>query len=305
MAMNLQRLTVNDSVDDVVECTLRDGGVVIEGMIGQKTLDTFWRDITPILDAAEFLEVDDNPYLAPNRTKRILGLLDKTDAVCDIMLQPQLLGAAEAILGFNKRLAGDSEGKWPRAKPLLSLAGCAQIHPGEKAQLLHRDDMNWHPHHPADTEVSVQVFQAMSRFTAANGATMVIPGSHLWDDVRQPTIEEAIPVEMPAGSGLIYLGSLYHGGGANITRDEARTGISLTYIQGWLRQEENQFLAVSRERLERLPRQVQKLMGYAMSPPFCGYLNTEEPYMALRLPAGDVGVSDIPAEPSYTWHRED
>lgn len=304
MTTTLKRLTIDDSVDDVVECTLRDGGVIIDGMLGQATLDTFWRDMQPHFDAAEFVTSDDNPYLAPNRTKRILGLLNKTDAVCDIMLQHQLLGAAEAILGFNRKLVGDPGERWPRGKPILSLAGAAQIFPGEKAQILHRDDMNWHPHHPADTEVSVQVFQAMTNFTAANGATMIIPGSHRWDDERKPRVEEAVPAEMSAGSGLVYLGSTYHGGGANTTADESRTGISLTYIQGWLRQEENQYLAVSRERLEKLPRRVQELMGYVMSPPFCGYLDLVEPYIAMGLPAGDVGTSDIAEDKSFAWNRD-
>lgn len=301
MTKALTRLTIEDSVDDVVDCTMRDGGVIIEGMLGQQTLDLFFKDMQPYFDASTFLTSEDNPYLAPDKTKRVLGLLNKTDAICDIMLQHQLLGAAETILGFNKKLVGDPGERWPRATPLLSLAGAAQIYPGEKAQKLHRDDMNWHPHHPADTEVSVQVFQAMSNFTYANGATMVIPGSNLWDDEREPKVEEAVPAEMSAGSGLIYLGSTYHGGGANTTTNETRTGVSLTYIQGWLRQEENQFLAVSRERLEQLPRKVQALMGYVMSPPFCGYLNIVEPYVEMRLPAGDVGVSDIPAEKQYNW----
>ena len=46
--------------------------------------------------------------------------------------------------------------------------------------------------------------------------------------------------EMRTGPTLVYLGSLLHGGGENRS-DAHRIGINITYTQGWLREDENQF----------------------------------------------------------------
>lgn len=60
--------------------------------------------------------------------------------------------------------------------------------------------------------------QAVTRTTKENGATIVIPGSHLWGPDRCPLDEEAIPAELQIGDALIFVGNVYHAGGANTTR---------------------------------------------------------------------------------------
>jgi ectoine hydroxylase-related dioxygenase (phytanoyl-CoA dioxygenase family) len=58
----------------------------------------------------------------------------------------------------------------------------------------------------------------LDEFTAENGATRFIPRSHRWEPGRQPSpgdpLETAV---MSPGAALFYLGSLWHGGGANET----------------------------------------------------------------------------------------
>ena len=49
---------------------------------------------------------------------------------------------------------------------------------------------------------------------------------------------------MPAGGAVIYLGSTLHFAGDNTTVDEWRRGVHISYTLGWLRTEENNFLAV-------------------------------------------------------------
>jgi ectoine hydroxylase-related dioxygenase (phytanoyl-CoA dioxygenase family) len=59
---------------------------------------------------------------------------------------------------------------------------------------------------------------AMTKITYENGATMVIPKSHVWGDERAPEVYEAVPAELEIGDALIFLGNTYHGGGANTTK---------------------------------------------------------------------------------------
>jgi len=110
---------------------------------------------------------------------------------------------------------------------------------------------------------------------------MVIPGSHLWDDERPPLAEEAIPTEMPAGGGLIWLGATYHGGGQN-TGVDPRTGLTLALDLGNLRQEENQYLAVPKEMVLAYPEEVRRLLGYDRCPPGLGWLEMDDPYTVLE-----------------------
>jgi ectoine hydroxylase-related dioxygenase (phytanoyl-CoA dioxygenase family) len=128
-------------------------------------------------------------------------------------------------------------------------------------------------------------------FTRDNGATRVVPGSHRWPD-RQltPAEQMAHPVapeqvtcaEMPAGSAVVYLGGTIHGGGSNIT-DTPRRGAHLSYCLGWLRTEENNYLAVPPGVAATLPRLAQELLGYAVHDSisrgggYLGMLGTQDP----------------------------
>ena len=97
-------------------------------------------------------------------------------------------------------------------------------------------------------------------------------------EVAQPLHpdDEVAVVEMPAGSTLLYLGSLWHGGGANHT-DAPRVGVVLHYSASWLRPVENHVLAVPRDVVARLPVRLQELLGYNIGPPFIGYVDGRHP----------------------------
>ena len=108
---------------------------------------------------------------------------------------------------------------------------------------------------------------AMTDFTADNGATRLVPGSHRWRDDREPLPEEIATAEMSVGSVLIYTGNTLHGPGANRSND-TRGGLALHYTLGWLRQEENQYLVMTPEAAARLPKRLQELMATTSAPGF-------------------------------------
>merc|ERR1712185_36095 len=86
---------------------------------------------------------------------------------------------------------------------------------------------------------------------------------------------------MPAGSVMFYLGSVLHGGGANRTRG-TRFGVILEYCQAWLRPQETHVLAMPRAVARALPRPLQELLGYAVHPPFIGYVDGRHPRRLLE-----------------------
>ena len=121
---------------------------------------------------------------------------------------------------------------------------------------------------------------ALDDFTEANGATHVVPGSHRWVDRRPDEDTSSVRAVMPAGSVMFFLGSVFHGGGANTT-DRPRLGVILEYAAGWLRQQETHLLAVPKETVRTLPQRLQELLGYNIAPPFIGYVDGRHPLKYL------------------------
>ena len=133
---------------------------------------------------------------------------------------------------------------------------------------------------------------ALTDFTAANGATRVIPGSHLSD--RSPTFGErydSIPAEMPAGSVLVWHGSLWHGGGSNRT-EQRRVGIAMNYCAGWVRQQENQQLGIPLAIVHGFSPRLRELVGFGVYMGLIGHIDKRSPLVLLGEDAGSRMVWD-------------
>ncbi|GAA2456738.1 phytanoyl-CoA dioxygenase family protein [Streptomyces glaucus] len=276
MPAQLTRLPATASVADVTAVLERDGGVIVEDLVDGTTLKGLWHDLGPALDAAGY---GDSAFTG-HRTKRISSLFARSRHMARIALDPLYLGAARELIErpaddwFGRELAGLA----PNVQ--VSITQAIQIWPGETPQVPHRDDVAHLLPCPGPTN-RVQVMVAMSEFTEENGATMVYPGSHTWERDRVPRPEEAVPAEMDPGSCLIWVGGLFHGGGANLA-DEPRTGLTLALVRGNLRQEENQYLAVPREIVREYPEELQRLLGYGLCPPFLGWYEQRDPNVLLH-----------------------
>lgn len=184
------------------------------------------------------------------RTIRVDGIPGKSATFVDFMADPLIHEVCGHVLRPNC------------IDYLLNVAQLIQIGPGEDAQRLHRDEEAW-PELASDSRnLEIQSMMALTDFTVENGATQVVPGSHLWAPGRQPEPHEVIQAEMKAGSALYYLGKTLHGGGANFTDDQSRRGMFYGYVVGWLRTGENMFLSVPIEKVRHMPTRVQELLGY-------------------------------------------
>ncbi len=272
----LQRFGPDADLDEVVESLERDGAVIVEDLADAGTLEGLWEDLGPHLDARDY----SGDWYNGTRTRRVSSIFARTAGLTPVVTHPLYLGAARRIMQKPVHVwIGRSR---TELVPTIQISGtqAIQIHKGQGRQPLHRDDALHLRRHPGPTS-RVQLMLAMSDFTADNGGTMVIPGSHHWDDERAPRVEEAIPTEMRAGSALIWLGGVYHGGGSNTT-DAPRTGLTIALDLGNLRQEENQYLAVPREAVLAYPEEVRRLLGYDRCPPGLGWYEMEDPYTVLE-----------------------
>ena len=255
MTASLTHVQASDPIENIVAVLREDGGVIVEGLLNRVTLERFNAELDPLLAAAQ----PDRKFLNPGldfffgaRTRHVTAVASKSRIfVTEVLVHPTLLGVCDAILGPAC------------ARYQLNLAHVLDRGPGAEQQYIHRDELVWihvpRPH----PELQLASVIALVDFTAENGATRVVPGSHRWDWERMPAAHEFAVAEMPAGSAVIYLGSTLHGGGPNTTTAEWRRGMHLSYVLGWLRTEENHYLATPPEVARRLPRQAQELLGYA------------------------------------------
>jgi hypothetical protein len=151
-------------------------------------------------------------------TRRLNDLLSEGRIFERMALDPLLLAAAWRLIG--RPFKHDS-------------INAREAQPGQGAQGFHRDG----PRAPDGRAVSVNSAWLLDPFTADNGPTRVIPGSHRWaadgipdfpDPSRPHPLERAIIA--PAGSVLIFAGTLWHSGTMNRT-DRRRAVVHVSVVQ--------------------------------------------------------------------------
>ncbi len=254
------RTTVGARAEEVLAALERDGYAIIEGVLGTDDVAEARAELGRTLEATPFGRDD----FEGRRTRRVYALFAKTRALDGPATHPLVLRVLDQVLGHYQ----------------LSAPTGIEIGSGALAQPLHPDDAIYplpRPH----AEVVVNVMWPLDDFMEENGATRIVPGSHRWGDEQPGPDTPTIAAEMPAGSVLLYLGSLWHGGGANRT-GRPRLGVVLHYGASWLRPVENHVLAVPREVVQRLPERLQELLGYNVYPPFLGYVDGRHPRRLLE-----------------------
>jgi ectoine hydroxylase-related dioxygenase (phytanoyl-CoA dioxygenase family) len=269
MGARLATFEPDASADAVTAALDAAGHAIIHGLLPEAARAALKVELAPWIARAG----GSSEAFMGDKTKRFGALIARCPTSRAMATHPLILAVADKVLGpYCVRYQ-------------INYTGVMHLDPGEKTQPLHRDSSLYPFMNPAPPLILATMW-AISDFTAENGATLLVPGSHRWDDKRAPTPEEVVPAAMPAGSALLYVGSLFHGAGAN-RANAARTGVALHYSLGWLRQEENQYMAMPMEEARRLPRRLQELMGYALASVNLGFVDHKDPNEVLNGTAGD------------------
>jgi ectoine hydroxylase-related dioxygenase (phytanoyl-CoA dioxygenase family) len=257
-----------------IERMKRDGYTIVENAIDPGLVAEL-RDDVRRLEGELAVQPAQNLFEGV-RTMRIYNLLVHGALYHQVPVHDHVLPIIEGVLDRNC---------------LVSSLSAIDIGPGEAAQPLHADDQLI-PLPKPHVSIICNSMWALTDFTEANGATRIIPGSHLRDhspDFGAPY--DSIAAEMPAGSVLVWHGSLWHGGGANAT-DERRVGIAMNYCAGWIRQQENQQLGIPREVAAGFSPRLRQLCGYGVYNGLIGHIDKHSPAEMLGEP---------PAEDQMVW----
>ncbi len=247
-----------------LERMTRDGYTIVEGVLDADA-------VRALRDDVRRLERELATRPAANlfegvRTLRIYNLLVHGAIYHQIPIHPRVLPIIEGVLDRGC---------------LVSSLSSIDIGPGETAQPLHADDQLI-PLPKPHVSIICNTMWALTDFTEPNGATRLVPGSHRAERSPQPFGEpvETIAAEMPAGSVMVFDGSIWHGGGANRT-DEFRLGSAMNYCAGWLRQQENQQLGIPVEIAREFPPRLRKLVGYGLYKGLIGHIDKSTPEYLL------------------------
>ncbi len=260
----LQHLDTTATPETILDVLEADGCVVIDRVFGDPELTVLRSELDLHLRHTPKCNGD----FFGHETTRVSGLIVKSIVVQALAIHPLILEVMDGLLG-------------PGCDGIqLNLTQAISIGPGEPAQIIHTDDAMF-PHVAPGVEAMVNAMWAVDAFTPENGATLVVPGSHRWLRDRRPLPHEIVAAEMAAGSVLLYRGSLLHGGGRNRSA-MPRIGVVLSYCLGWLRQAENQYLAVPHSTAATLPEPLQRLIGYFVHKPNLGCVEGHDPLRRLR-----------------------
>jgi len=269
MSESVPCLSVDAPKEKIVSNLFETGAVIVEGVLDSDLLARFNAELDPLLAQTPPKRTYLNPaidFFYGEHVRQITSLATHSkifgeeilphpfyDEICDRVLSPHCSAYQ------------------------LNVAQVMDRGPGAEQQLLHRDEDVWihlpRPH----PEVQVASVIALVDFRADLGATVVAPGSHRWERGREARPEELACAEMPAGSAVFYLGSTIHAGGHNVTQDEWRRGMHMSFAVGWLRAEENHYLGTPPKIARSLPRRSQELLGYSAHDAIAsggGYLGT-------------------------------
>jgi ectoine hydroxylase-related dioxygenase (phytanoyl-CoA dioxygenase family) len=217
-----------------------------------------------------------------HQTERIYTLVARDKVFQDIVEDERIMAILDLIFMPNY---------------LLTASQAIVISPGESPQPWHTDD-TFYPIPRPRPMISLSTIVAVEPFTAENGGTQMVPGSHNWGDDEvagfyiqgdhesDPNFsdkleDKATPLEMNAGDCAVFAGTLLHRGGPN-NSNATRRAFSNQYCQPWARTQENFFLAIPPEEVAKMSPKVQSLLGYSIHPPFMGQVTASHPLKVLE-----------------------
>ena len=263
------------------------GYCVVEGAISAATAAALRDRLTEQAAAEEQLG---QTSVLPDKKQLVYFLLNKGQGFRDLLFHRTMRRLVEHVIGpryllssYNGHLAlpgGTTRfhtDQWWMPPPTTTTKR-TMLRPGE----IDRDSHRGHFRLGADGKAPAAIAPAcvcnvmwtIDDFTAENGATIVVPGSHL--SGREPDQEldadaDWRPATASAGSFIVLDGRVWHSTGENRT-NRPRVGLTTNFCAWQFRQQENLAMGIAPEVLADAPAELLDLIGFRT---FSGYGNVE------------------------------
>lgn len=273
MAMTAIHFPKDAPAKEVADCVKEHGYAIVDRLVDTSIMDRIEAELDPYTVDVPFA---DDEFLG-KRTKRTGALVARSETCRDVIMNPFVLEVAKQVVSKASTIQ-------------LQLTQVVELSPGSPSQMLHQDELAWDMFPmPSDYHAQCNTLWAMTDYTEEMGATRIVPDSQ--NAGRDAKLSEAdtIPAIMDRGSALIYTGKVYHGSGHNRS-NVVRKALNINYCAGWLRQEENQYLACPIDVARKLPDDLLKLMGYQCGAFALGYIRDYEDPMKALFDNGDKKI---------------
>jgi ectoine hydroxylase-related dioxygenase (phytanoyl-CoA dioxygenase family) len=273
-----ERLVAQADAEARIGVAYRDGGD------GQRVVDDFGR-----LRQDAFTEANGGV------NQRVWMLANKGRVFRDLVVHPlvddlvgHVLGQRFVLSQMSANIAkpggvrmGLHTDQWWMPQPVRP--GHPSVKPGDVTRAAAQSFVAPDPSLGIAPAVVVNTMWMLSDFTATNGATEVVPGSHLTGAHPPPGDQSGcgiVAAEAPAGSLMVFDGRLWHGTGA-CTANDVRLGLLTTFCGPQFRAQENQTLGIDPELWDELEERLRYRLGFV---PWNAYGRIESPAAAFVHP---------------------
>ncbi len=235
------------------ETVRRDGYVVVDGVLAADEVGRAMAALDATFAAEDDIAAARGWLTATHRVAYCLPVKDPVFlALCT---HPGLVSVARQVLGDDLVVASFNGIDLPA---------------GSLGQDLHRD----HPVPTPGTTLYLHVVVALDPFTEANGATVVVPGSHRGAGAARAAAEQDVPavaVPVAAGGAVVFDGALVHAAGANRTArtDPAggrRRALHVFYSRPWVQPHWDFPASLGPEAAAGLSEEQRRLLGFTAHP---------------------------------------
>jgi hypothetical protein len=254
----LQEVDRSTPVDEMAAVVHAEGGLIIKDFLTGDQVASIDDELAPAMRALAPGSTHDDwlqQQFHGTNTKRLTNVVTLSPTFRSAVIDSDLFHE------LGEAMFRQESGDW-----WLTTAQVIEIGPHSEAQSLHRDLENNPPFiamGPRGPMVIANLIVALTEFTKENGATRIIPGSNEWDDYDDRGSPEAsIPVLMDAGDAVFYSGKVLHGGGANVTSDQFRRGITSPMQPAFLTPEEAYPFLVPLDVVRGLSPRTQRILGF-------------------------------------------
>ncbi|RKU41140.1 hypothetical protein DL546_001360 [Coniochaeta pulveracea] len=288
----VQRISRAAGLQAFIDAIEADGCVVIKDFTDESHLWAAGKDVQPYLEAS-LTESGSKVGALNGGTATCTRLVGRSKTVREEFFSDKLYqDLADYFIGLETTVWYGDEATVQKSDPLLSISITMSSQPGSKAQKLHRDDKNHHAKHTKATKYSRGRDMLLGLFVPecdtfeANGATRIVPGSHLWGDDKPdfgPDGNKGVEnAELKKGEAFVMLGSLYHGAGQYSLPTGCRTVHIMFMCSGVHRQEEIPFLSYPIEDVKTYSKLVRDRLGWKQSEPNLGWVDLKSPEFLLE-----------------------
>jgi len=238
-----------DWLPRVVEALREVGCAVVDGVLSSDLMSDLrarmYRAQQKIVD-----ELGEERLQAANELG-VLRLMMKADPTFIHLLEiPEMLAVVDATLSSTAILHLQNGFILPATDPAAARVFQSRFH---------RD----FPRYLNGYLASVNVFFALDDYTADNGGTRVVLGSHQRD--QSPAVDQmerlAVTCGCAAGSMIVFDSTLWHAAGINTTATD-RLGINHQFTRSYIKQQIDYVRALGSELVERQAPRTQQLLGY-------------------------------------------